>query len=127
PHLKGYKNSQPVRVGNEAANQVQIDIFGEVIEAISLFANAGGKIPNSTKDLIKRLADYCCERWQEEDSGIWEPRYGVKHMTYSKLMCWVGMDRGIKLAKRLNIRNVDLSLWEKTRDEIKDTILEKGF
>lgn len=126
-HLKGYMKSKPVRVGNGASNQKQFDIFGEVLIAINLYISSGGKISDQMKGFIKRLIDYCCVHWREKDMGIWEVRYGEKHHTYSKLMCWAGVDRGIRLAKKLKISGVDFSFWEYTRDCIKEDILKNGF
>lgn len=127
PHLKGYMHSLPVRVGNAATNQKQFDVFGEVLVAINLYIDSGGKISDAMKDFIKRLIDYCCIHWREKDTGIWEARNGLRHNVYSKLMCWVGIDRGIRIGKRIKIKNVDFSFWEYHRDLIKKDILEHGF
>ncbi len=126
-HLAGYAGSKPVRIGNDASRQKQFDIFGEVLTAIYLYVNAGGSVSWPIKGFITRLVNYCCIHWKKEDAGIWEPRYGNKHNLYSKLMCWVGVDRGIKLVKRLKIKDVDLAYWEKTREEIKKDILKNGY
>lgn len=126
-HLNGFLDSRPVRIGNGAASQKQFDIFGEVLSAISLYVNAGGRVSEGVKQFIKILVDYCCIHWKEKDAGIWEVRHGDKHNTYSKLMCWVGVDRGIRIAKQLRIKDIDLIVWEQTRAEIKKDILEKGF
>lgn len=127
PHLKGYMNSKPVRTGNEAATQKQFDVYGEVLTSINMYVHSGGKVNEEIKEFIKKLVNYCCVHWKEPDAGIWEPRYGDKHNTYSKLMCWVGIDRGIRIAKKLKIKDVDFNCWEKTREQIKTDILENGF
>ncbi len=125
-HLKGYMDSKPVRIGNGAANQKQFDIFGEVLSGINLYIEAGGKLNEGMKGYVKKLVDYCCIHWSEKDAGIWEGRDGEKHHTYSKLMCWTGIDRGIRIAKKLNI-DVDFKYWQQTKNKIKDDILEKGY
>lgn len=125
-HLKGYMNSKPVRVGNAASSQKQFDIFGEVLTAISLYVDSGGELNESMKNFVKRLVDYCCLHYQEEDASIWENRNGYKHNTYSKLMCWVGIERGIDIAKKLEI-GADLVHWEYTKKKIKKDILTNGY
>lgn len=127
PHLSGYMNSAPVRVGNGAEHQKQFDIFGEVLSSIYLYIKIGGKVEAPVKDLIKKLVDYCSDHWGEKDTGIWEGRDGEKHNTYSKLMCWVGIDRGIKLAKKLKIKDADIKRWAGEREKIKRDILDHGF
>lgn len=125
-HLEGYMGSKPVRVGNGAAIQKQFDIFGEVLTGINLYLHAGGNLNEAMKNFVKRLVDYCCIHWREKDAGIWESRGGYKHNTYSKLMCWVGIERGINIARRLNI-NADLKYWEYTKGQIKKEILDRGY
>lgn len=126
-HLEGYMGSKPVRVGNGAREQKQFDIFGEVLIAINLYISSGGEISEGLKAFIKELVDYCCQHWREKDAGIWEPRYGYQHNTYSKLMCWAGIDRGIELAKRLKLKDVDLRYWEYEKELIREDILKNGF
>lgn len=126
-HLEGYMRSTPVRTGNGAEGQKQFDIFGEVLIAINLFVSSGGQISDEMKEFIKRLVDYCCRHWREKDAGIWEPRHGYQHNTYSKLMCWAGIDRGISLAKKLELKDTDLRYWEYEREKIKEDILKQGF
>lgn len=126
-HLDGYMKSAPVRVGNGAAHQKQFDIFGEVLTAINLFINAGGKLSDPMKGFVKQLVEYCCTHWKEKDAGIWEGRGEDKHHTYSKIMCWTGIDRGIRIAKNQNIQDVDFAKWEKNKSEIKADILENGY
>lgn len=125
-HLKGYMSSKPVRIGNGAADQKQFDIFGEVLVGINLYVQTGGRLNSAMKGYVKKLVDYCCIHWKQKDAGIWEGRGGPKHHTYSKLMCWTGIDRGIKIAQKLNI-NADLNSWKQTKDIIKKDILEKGY
>jgi GH15 family glucan-1,4-alpha-glucosidase len=127
PHLDGYMKSKPVRIGNGAAHQKQFDIFGEVLTAINLYINAGGELSEPMKGFVKKLVEYCCIHWKEKDAGIWEGRGEDQHHTYSKIMCWTGVDRGIRIAKSQKIRDVDFVKWEKTKTEIKDDILRHGY
>jgi GH15 family glucan-1,4-alpha-glucosidase len=126
-HLDGYMKSKPVRIGNGAAHQKQFDIFGEVLTAINLFVNSGGKLSEPMKGFVKQLVDYCLIHWKEKDAGIWEGRGEDKHHTYSKIMCWTGVDRGIRIAKNQHIKDVDLIKWEKAKQEIRRDILEHGY
>jgi GH15 family glucan-1,4-alpha-glucosidase len=126
-HLEGYMKSSPVRVGNGAAHQKQFDIFGEVLTAINLFVNAGGQLSEPMKGFVKQLVEYCLVHWKEKDAGIWEGRGQDKHHTYSKIMCWTGVDRGIRIAKNQRIKDVDLTKWEKAKHEISQDILEHGY
>ncbi len=98
-HLEGYKKSRPVRVGNGAAKQKQHDIYGELINAIFETGRYGEEIPEEEFEFITRIVNYVCEIWDTPDSGIWEVRGGPRHFVYSKLMCWVALDRGIKIAE----------------------------
>lgn len=125
-HLSGFANSSPVRIGNEAYKQKQLDVYGETLIVINLFVQSGGKIDDEMKALVKKLVDKCVASWQEKDASIWEPRGGYQHFTYSKLMCWVGVDRGIRLAEKLKFQ-ADLPLWESTKQQIYNEILTKGY
>jgi GH15 family glucan-1,4-alpha-glucosidase len=123
-HLEGYRKSRPVRIGNGAAKQKQLDIFGELINAIYETERYG--IPDGRFQFVMRIVDYVCEMWDTPDSGIWEVRGGPRHFVYSKLMCWVAVDRGIKIAEHRKYR-APLEKWREIRDEIKRAILENGY
>lgn len=115
-HLEGYKNSKPVRIGNAAYTQIQMDIYGELLDSVYLYDKYGETISyDFWKDLSKQV-DWVTENWEREDQGIWEVRGGVKPFLYSRLMCWVAIDRAIKIAERhsypLNPK------WRATRDKI---------
>src|SRR5437870_1566924 len=97
PHLKGYCDSKPVRVGNAAHNQRQMDIYGELLDAIYLYNKYGAPISYDLWRNVQRLLNYVCEHWREPDAGIWETRGNHRHFAYSKLMCWVALDRGVRL------------------------------
>ncbi|NQT27480.1 glycoside hydrolase family 15 protein [candidate division KSB1 bacterium] len=125
-HLSGYRNSRPVRIGNGAVDQKQWDIYGELIHAIYETQHYGEEIAPEIWEFIPELLDYVCKIWQIPDAGIWEVRGGPRHFVYSKLMCWVALDRGIRMAgSRPN--PPDTQLWETNRDEIRSAILNRGF
>ena len=124
-YLSGYKQSSPVRVGNAAVNQKQLDIYGELINAIYDTTRYGKDISDETWEFIKNFVDYICEVWNTKDRGIWEIRGEPRHYVHSKLMCWVAVDRGIKIAKFKKTET--FCNWEETKNDIETAILEKGF
>ena len=125
-HLEGYRKSRPVRIGNAAYSQRQLDIFGEVLEAAYNYVRIGGYIGNRDWKLLETFVDAACELWKEPDSGIWEVRGGPFHFVHSKVMCWVAVDRGIRLAQVLE-RTEQVGYWRKTAEEIRNDILSKGW
>ena len=127
PHLEGYRRSKPVRVGNAAFDQKQLDIYGEVLDAVHLYhERAREPVRREWWDEVQFMADQTVERWREPDYGIWEVRGGPRHFLYSKLMCWVALDRALKLAGRSHPR-ADVRRWEVVREEIRRAILEEGY
>lgn len=125
-NLSGYKNSSPVRIGNAAAKQKQLDIFGELLNMVYETTRYGEMLPQKRWKMVKELVNYVCKVWDTKDSGIWETRGSLQHFVYSKLMCWVAIDRGIKLSKTHNF-NAPLETWEKERDALREKILKRGF
>lgn len=125
-HFKGYRNSRPVRIGNGAYQQLQLDVFGEVLEAAYNYVNIGVYIGRRDWALLESFVNAACELWQQPDSGIWEVRGGPYHFVHSKLMCWVSLDRGIKLAEKLGYKR-NLKRWQKTAKDIRNDILTKGW
>ncbi len=125
-HLSGYRNSAPVRIGNAAAKQRQLDVYGELVNAFYETRRYGEDISQEDWHFIRMIVDDVCEIWDTEDSGIWEVRGGPRHFTYSKLMCWVALDRGIKTAEERGFE-APLEEWKKTRKAIRRAILERGF
>lgn len=125
-YLSGYRNSRPVRIGNGAAKQKQLDIYGELINAVYETSRYGEEVSTEVWDFVKRINDYVCEVWDTPDSGIWEFRGKPQHFVYSKLMCWIALDRGVKMAR---LRNIGPSVikWENMREQIRKAILERGF
>jgi GH15 family glucan-1,4-alpha-glucosidase len=100
PELLGYRGSAPVRIGNGAVKQVQLDVYGSVLESIWLYAEHVGHLDGETGKEVARIADYVCEHWRDRDSGIWEVRRETTHFTQSKALCWVALDRACSLAER---------------------------
>jgi GH15 family glucan-1,4-alpha-glucosidase len=125
-HLSGYRDSKPVRIGNSAAQQKQLDIYGEVMDAALQLSDYVGKIDRTMWPFLESICDHVLSHWQEPDNGIWEVRGGPYHFVYSKLMCWVALDRGITIAKRYGF-SAALKSWEEGRELIRKEILEKGF
>ncbi|GCE16412.1 glycoside hydrolase family 15 protein [Dictyobacter kobayashii] len=131
-HLSGYCNSSPVRIGNGAAEQKQMDVFGEVLDCIHLyrrqgcFERYGETLEGPLWSMMRMLVDHVCAHWQESDSGIWEVRGGLRHFVYSKVMCWVALDRGIRAAEQMNLE-ADLPRWIAVRDQIRADILMNGY
>ena len=125
-HLKGYRDSRPVRIGNDAYRQRQLDVFGEVLEAAYNHLNIGGHISRHAWGLLESFVNAASELWQWPDNGIWEVRGGPYHFVHSKLMCWVAVDRGSKIAERLGYKK-NLERWRKTAQDIRDDILARGW
>ena len=131
-HLSGYADSRPVRIGNGAAQQKQLDVFGEVLDCIHLFRRQGGferygeDLEGPLWAMMRMLVEHVCAHWQEPDSGIWEVRGGLRHFVYSKVMCWVALDRGIRAAEQLHLE-ADLPRWRLVRDQIRADILMHGY
>jgi len=125
-NLSGYKNSSPVRIGNGALNQKQLDIYGELLNMVYETERYGEEVPKKRWPEIKEIVNYICDVWEKGDSGIWEVRGREQHFVYSKLMCWVTIDRGVKIAKLKNF-DAPLEKWEKERESVRRAILEKGF
>ena len=124
-HLAGHRGSAPVRVGNGAVKQLQLDAYGQILEAAYLYGKSGGDLTESNWAFLAGLADIVCDRWQHPDQGIWEIRDPPRHFTHSKLNCWIALDRASKIARAAGLPgNVDE--WEEQRDAIKDYLLEQA-
>ena len=125
-HLSGYANSRPVRVGNDAHGQLQLDVYGEVIDAVTRFASRGGHVDRDTARMLNGLGETVCRRWREPDEGIWEGRAGRFHHTHSKVLCWVTLDRLIALHDTGRLR-VDRDRFRSERDAIRTAIEARGY
>jgi GH15 family glucan-1,4-alpha-glucosidase len=122
----GYQGSRPVRIGNGAADQVQLDIYGEAMDSLFLADRGGLPIGDRGWREIRGLLNWLAEHWDQPEEGIWETRGGRKDFTYGRLMCWVAFDRGIRLAMAHG-RPADLDRWTAARDEIYEQVLERGW
>ena len=125
-HLEGYRGSAPVRIGNGASGQLQLDIYGELMDAVYLYNKYGVPISFALWQKLRRLLDWLADNWQRPDEGIWEHRSGKQHFVYSKLMCWVAFDRGLRLADKRSFP-ADRARWLKVRDTIYEEIMAKGW
>ncbi len=125
-HLSGYMNSQPVRIGNGAADQLQLDIYGELMDAVYLSNKYQTPISYDFWSYLRKTINWVCDNWHRADEGIWEVRGGRAHFVYSKLMCWVAIDRGIRLAAKRSFPS-DTERWVRVRDEIYEQIIQNGW
>ena len=125
-HLEGYKGSRPVRVGNGAASQLQLDIYGELLDAVYLYDKYGTPVAWEFWEDIVRYVNWVCQNWDRPDEGIWEVRGEREQFVYSKLMCWVALDRALRLADKRSLP-APRRRWVKTRDKIYRAIMEKGW
>jgi len=126
-HLEGYRGSKPVRVGNGARGQLQLDIYGEVADAVHEWVERGGGLDRSTERLLEGMGKTVCRMWRESDEGIWEIRSGRRHHTYSKAMCWIALDRLLALHRQGHVRKLDGEGLARTRDEIRHEVETRGF
>jgi GH15 family glucan-1,4-alpha-glucosidase len=126
PHLSGWRNSGPVRVGNGAWDQRQLDVYGELLDAAYRLPDQLDRLSPASKAFFADLADMAAAMWTEKDQGIWEIRGEPRHFLYSKLMCWVAVDRAIRLAGRLGAEE-RIEDWTRTRDEISAAIRTNGW
>jgi GH15 family glucan-1,4-alpha-glucosidase len=116
-HLEGYRGSKPVRIGNGAYDQKQMDIYGELIDTIYLYNKAGGSITNKFWTSIVKLVEYVIEHWKDEDHGIWEVRSGKERFLHSAVCCWVAIDRAMKIGEDRSLP-YDRPRWRRVRDEM---------
>ena len=125
-HLDGYRGSKPVRIGNGAADQLQLDIYGELMDSVYLFNKYGMPISYDFWTLLRRMVNWVCDNWRSDDWGIWEVRGKERQFVYSKLMCWVAVDRALRLADKRSLP-ADRSKWLRVRDEIYEDIMANGW
>jgi GH15 family glucan-1,4-alpha-glucosidase len=125
-HFEGYQGSRPVRIGNGAADQLQLDIYGELIDSIYLYNKFGAPISYDLWKVIVKLLEYLTDHWRERDEGIWEVRGGKQEFTYSRLMSWVAFERAARMARQRGLPG-PLVQWLQTRDEIFHEIMERGW
>jgi alpha,alpha-trehalase len=125
-HLRGWRDSRPVRLGNGAWDQVQLDVYGELLNALYLYREKLGELHPEIQAFVADLADTAARRWSEADSGMWEMRGEPRHHLSSKVHCWTALDRAVKLAPQLG-DFAKVPEWEAVRDEIRAAILERGW
>src|SRR5947199_1116214 len=126
PHLSGWRDSRPVRVGNGAWNQRQLDVYGELLDAAYRLRDQLSEIDEATRAFLVQVADAAAARWQEQDQGIWEVRGEPRDFLYSKLMCWVALDRAIDMAPLIG-GEARVEDWTRTREEVRAAIQERGW
>ncbi len=124
--LEGYRGSRPVRVGNLAARQFQLDIYGDLMDAVYLYNKYGAPISYDLWVHLRAMLDWLSEAWRRPDAGIWEVRGPLQHFVYSKLLCWVALDRGLRLADKRSFP-ADVQRWRAARDAIYEEIMTRGW
>lgn len=125
-HMEGYGGSRPVRVGNAAYAQLQLDIYGELMDAVYLYNKYGSPVSYDFWTYLRPILNWVCENWHRTDESIWEPRGGEQHHVYSRLMCWVALDRGLRLADKRSFP-APREKWLKHRDAIYEEVQQKGY
>jgi GH15 family glucan-1,4-alpha-glucosidase len=125
-HFEGWRGSRPVRVGNGAADQLQLDIYGEAMDAIALADTHETQMAHDGWMSVARIMDWLCDHWDQPDEGIWETRGGRKNFTYGRFQSWVALDRAIKIAENRG-KPADLARWTRERNRVYNQIMERGF
>ncbi|HEY8481049.1 MAG TPA: glycoside hydrolase family 15 protein [Spirillospora sp.] len=125
--LEGYRGSRPVRVGNAAGAQLQLDTYGELLQTAWLHAGAAGRPDADLARRLAEIADFVCGAWRHPDSGIWEVRSAPRHFTHSKMMCWVALDRAVDLAERGLIPDRGAARWRLVRDQVRGFVESRCF
>ena len=124
-HLEGYRRSAPVRIGNAAYDQLQLDVYGEVLETAYLWSRHHD-VGEGTWQTLRRLVDWVSDNWRRVDCGIWEVRAGMQHYVFSKVMCWVALDRGIRLARKFRLE-APLDRWTRERAAVHADVMANGW
>ncbi|MFF8100322.1 glycoside hydrolase family 15 protein [Streptomyces sp. NPDC016640] len=125
-HLEGHRGSAPVRIGNAAADQLQLDVYGALIDSVYLYDKWAEPVSSEQWDHVTALVDWVCAHWDQPDEGIWESRGGRRNFLYSRLMCWVAIERAVRMANRRGLP-ADLPRWQATRDTIYRRIMSRGW
>ncbi len=127
PNLSGYRHSRPVRIGNAAQHQLQLDVYGEVLDAVAQYAFHGGEFARSTQVLLAEIGKYVAANWDRPDQGIWEPRQNPQPHTHSRVLCWVALDRLISLHRKGHIKNIPVDDFCRERDRIAKQVHERAW
>ncbi len=125
-HLEGYRGSRPVRIGNGAHTQLQLDVFGAVMDAAYLHDKHAAPLSHELWTQLRRVIDWVCGHWHEEDNGIWEVRGARRHFVSSKVLCWVALDRGLRLAQSRGFP-AHVDRWRRARDRIYEEVMARGW
>lgn len=126
PELEGYQGSRPVRIGNGAHDQFQLDVYGEILDSAHIYRRGGGDVDPEYWSYLRRVVSFVIEHWREPDEGIWETRSGRQQFVFSKVMCWVALDRAIRAASELHLSG-DIDRWSEVRSEIRADVLGRGY
>jgi len=126
-HFAGYRRSRPVRIGNAATNQLQLDVYGEVVDATTQLVRKGGTLDRETQRMLGAFGEYVCRHWQEPDEGIWEPRSGRCHNTHSRLLCWTALDRLLELSRKGHLPNAPVQEFERNGELIRREIETRAW
>jgi GH15 family glucan-1,4-alpha-glucosidase len=125
--LAGYHGSRPVRIGNAAAGQRQLDVYGEVIDAVAYYVGAGGTLDRETERALCAFGEYVCRHWQEPDDGIWEPRSGAAHNTHSRVLCWTALDRLLQLHADGHLQRAPVEKFQTNRELIRREVEARAW
>ena len=125
--LSGYRGSRPVRIGNAAKDQHQLDVYGEVIDAVTHFIKEGGTLDRATEGLLRELGEYVCRHWDQPDEGIWEPRSGRADHTHSRVLCWAALDRLLQLHDQGHLRRAPAARFREHRDAIRRQVESRAW
>ncbi|MHB1846090.1 MAG: glycoside hydrolase family 15 protein [Deltaproteobacteria bacterium] len=126
-HLAGHRGSRPVRIGNAAATQVQLDTYGEVIDAVTQMCRHGASLDHETQRMLRQFGEYVCQNWSRPDQGIWEPREPPEHHTNSRVLCWTALDRLIELHDRGNLDRIPRGAFTEQRRLIRADVEQHGW
>jgi GH15 family glucan-1,4-alpha-glucosidase len=126
PHLRGWRDSKPVRIGNGAWGQTQLDVYGELLNSLHLYRERLGELHPEIQAFVADLADTAARRWEETDAGMWEMRGEPRHHLSSKVLCWTALDRAVKLAPHLG-EHAKADEWAAARDRIREAVLTRGW
>ncbi|KAJ2018028.1 hypothetical protein GGI09_003817 [Coemansia sp. S100] len=127
PHLEGYRGCAPVRIGNGAADHIQLDIYGELLDAVYLYNKYSNPLSYDEWVDVRALVDYVCDNYDQPDMGIWEVRGQRQNFTYSKIQCWVAVDRGLRLVEKRDLPCFTIDRWRRVRDTIYEEVMEKAW
>lgn len=125
--LTGYRSSSPVRIGNAASHQLQLDVYGEVIDASTHFVRSGGTFDRETQRMLLGFGKYVCDHWACPDEGIWEPRSGQAHHTYSRVLCWTALDRLIELQAKGHLGHAPVEAFRRAREQIRREVRARSW